>query len=75
MDRPARLLIVMATVPLAMLAAVRSRATAGSVLLWAMTVGSSTRSFVVALRRYARHTLPHHANAAIFEELAIHVRQ
>lgn len=39
MARPERLLIVMATVPLAMLAAVRSRATAGSVLLWAMTVG------------------------------------
>jgi phosphatidylglycerophosphatase C len=75
MARPERLLIVMATVPLAMLAAVRSRATAGSVLLWAMTVGSSTRSFVVALRRYARHTLPRHANVAIFEEFARHVRQ
>jgi phosphatidylglycerophosphatase C len=43
------------------------------VLLWAMTVGTSTRRFVFALRRYAQRTLPHYARDAIFEELTRHL--
>ena len=69
-----RLLIVGVLLPLAMLVALRSRTAAGSVLLWGMTLGASTRSFVVALRRYARHTLPEYANEAIFVELSGHVQ-
>ena len=73
--RPARLLAVAALLPLSMLLlALRSRASAASVLLWAMTVGSSTRQLVLALRHYARHTLPRYANEAIFAELARHVQ-
>ncbi len=60
--------------PLALLVATRSLRSAGSALLWAMTVGASTRHFVVALRRYAKDTLPSYANEAIFAELARHVR-
>ena len=60
--RPARLLAVGAVLPLAMLLVLRSRAAAGSVVLWAMTVGSSTRAFVRALRSYATGTLPRYAN-------------
>lgn len=71
--RPARLLLVGALLPLALLLATRSRAMSSSVLLWAMTVGASTRQLVVALRRYARDTLPGYANPAIFRELARHV--
>lgn len=72
--RPARLLTVGAVLPLAMLLVLRSRVAAGSVMLWAMTVGSSTRSFAGALRRYARRTLPRYAHEAIFAELARHVQ-
>jgi phosphatidylglycerophosphatase C len=73
--RPGRLLLVTAMLPLAMLLATRSRRNAASALLWAMTAGTSTRRFVVALRRYARRTLPAYANEAIFAELARHVRE
>ena len=56
--RPWRLLLVGPLLPFALLWALRSESSAGSLLLWAMTVGASTRSFVLALRRYARRTLP-----------------
>lgn len=72
--RPARLLAIGAVLPVALLIALRSRVGAGSAVLWAMTVGSSTRAFVVALRQYAMRTLPRYANDAIFAELARHVR-
>lgn len=72
--RPGRLLLLAALLPLALVLALRSRLRAASVLLWAMTVGSSTRGFVLALRRYATSTLPSYAQEAIFEELARHVR-
>jgi phosphatidylglycerophosphatase C len=71
--RPWRLLMVGATLPLALLAAARSFSAAASVLLWAMTLGASTRSFVIALRHYARDTLPDYANEAIFAELTRHL--
>ena len=71
--RPARLLLVCALAPLAILLATGSQAMAGSVLLWAMTVGGSPRRLVLALRRYARDTLPGYANEAIFRELARHI--
>jgi hypothetical protein len=72
--RPGRLFVVAALVPVALLLALRSQRRAGSLLLWAMTVGSSTRRFTVALRRYARHTLPAYANEAVFAELSRHVQ-
>jgi phosphoserine phosphatase len=70
-----RLLIVGAVFPVAMFLGVRSRRRAGSALLWAMTVGASTRGFVTALRQYARFTLPRFANEAIFAELAREVQK
>jgi phosphatidylglycerophosphatase C len=73
--RPGRVLLIAAVLPLALFLAVRSLPRAGSVLLWAMTVGSSTRSFVLALRRYATSTLPSYAHDAIFEELARHLSE
>jgi phosphatidylglycerophosphatase C len=72
--RPARLLALVAVLPLAALMRLRSARAAASVLLWAITVGASTRRFVVALRRYARLKLPHHAHEAIFAELTRHVQ-
>jgi phosphatidylglycerophosphatase C len=71
--RPVRLLAVLATLPLALLLRLRSLRAASSVLLWVMTVGGSTRQFVVALRRYATRTLPGYAHEAIFAELARHL--
>jgi phosphoserine phosphatase len=73
--RPARFLLLAAVSPLALLLGLRSRHAAGSVLLWAMTVCSSTRSFALALRRYARHTLPSFAKEAIFAELGRHLNE
>lgn len=74
LGRPWRLLLVGPLLPLALLCALRSESIAGSILLWAMTVGASTRSFVLALRRYARQTLPDFARSAIFEQLTRHQR-
>ena len=74
-ERPGRLLMVGAMLPLAMLGALHSRETAGSMLLWAMTVGCPTRRFVTALIRYARHTLLDHANEAAFTELTRHLER
>lgn len=71
--RPARLLAVLATLPLALLLRLRSLHAASSALLWAMTLGASTRQFVVALRRYAKLTLPSYAHEAIFAELTRHL--
>jgi phosphatidylglycerophosphatase C len=72
--RPGRLLLVVALLPFALLLALRSWKSAGSALLWGMTVGASTRSFALALRRYARRTLPGYTNDAIFAELARHIQ-
>ena len=70
-SRPLRLFLVLLFLPLsATLLALGSKAAAGSILLWGMTVGGSTRRFAVALRLYARGTLPDYANEAIFAELA-----
>jgi phosphatidylglycerophosphatase C len=72
--RPTRLLALCAVLPLAMLLVLRSRAAAGSAVLWAMTVGSSTRAFAQALRSYATTALPRYAHEQIFAELAQHVQ-
>ena len=73
--RPARLFLeIVALLPLALLLALRSWKSAGSALLWGMTVGASTRSFASALTRYARRTLPGYSNDAIFAELARHIQ-
>ena len=74
MGRPARLLLVVALLPLALLLALRSWKTAGSALLWGMTVGASSRNFALALSSYARRTLPLHSNDAVFAELARHIQ-
>ena len=73
MRRPLRLLAVVATLPLALLMRLRSASSAASTLLWVMTVGASTRHFVMALRRYAQLTLPGYAHEAIFSELNRHL--
>jgi phosphatidylglycerophosphatase C len=73
--RPGRLLMVGAMLPLAMLGALHSRETAGSMLLWAMTVGCPTRRFAMALARYARQALLDHANEAVFAELTRHLER
>lgn len=72
-SRPLRLLVVAPLIPLSLLLALRSERRAGSLLLWAMTVGVPTRSFALAMMEYARNTLPKHANEAIFGELVRHV--
>lgn len=71
--RPARFLALAAVLPLAACMRLRSVSSAASVLLWAMTVGASTRRFLVELRRYAKHRLPDFAHDAIFAELTRHV--
>ena len=71
--RPGRLLLVFALLPLALPLALRSWQRAASLLLWGITLGTSTRSFVRALRRYALDTLPGYANDAIFIELAAQI--
>ncbi|HET7541587.1 MAG TPA: HAD family hydrolase [Polyangiaceae bacterium] len=72
--RPARFLLILALLPLALPLALHSRKRGASLLLWALTLGTSTRSFVAALSRYATHTLPSYANDAIFVELAQQIR-
>jgi phosphatidylglycerophosphatase C len=72
--RPWRVLMVAAVLPVAAIVAARSAEAAGSVLLWAMTWGASTRSFVLALKRYGRELLPGYANPSIFDELARHLQ-
>ena len=72
--RPARLLLLAAMLPWAAVCALRSTETALSVLLWAMTLGCSTRRLVSELRRYGRDLLPSAANEAIFGELTRHLR-
>jgi len=68
--RPGRLLLVLALLPVALPLSLRSWQRAASLLLWGMTLGTTTRSFVRALRRYATDTLPGHADDAIFDELS-----
>lgn len=68
--RPARFLLILLLLPLTALALTRSRRRAASVLLWATTVGSSTRAFVLELRRYATEILPSYAHESIFSELS-----
>jgi len=76
LKRPAGFLLVVPLLPLALLLLVtRSQGAAGSVLLWAMTLGASTRSVVLALRSYARRKLPDYAFDSIFDELTRHVRE
>lgn len=67
--RPACWPLVALLGPLALLILVRSERVAGALMLWAITLGTSTRAFVLAMREYARNTLPAYANEAIFSEL------
>ena len=66
---PHRLLLVMLVAPLAGLRRLKSLPAAASVLLWALTVGSSSRAFVLALRRYAETVLAGFAYEEMFSEL------
>jgi phosphatidylglycerophosphatase C len=71
---PARWLLIVPLLPVALLLLLtRSQGAAGSVLLWAMTVGCSTRSFVLALQCYASRTLTRYAFEDIFAELTRHL--
>ncbi|HEX2674821.1 MAG TPA: HAD family hydrolase [Polyangiaceae bacterium] len=67
--RPLRWLLVIALLPLVLPLAVRSFQRSAALLLWALTLGTSTHSFARALHRYAKQTLPSYANDAIFGEL------
>jgi phosphatidylglycerophosphatase C len=75
LQRPARFLLLAPLAPLALLLLMHSQGAAGSVLLWAMTVGTSPREFLDDLKRYARRTLPLYAHDAIFGELTRHVSE
>jgi phosphoserine phosphatase len=68
--RPWRLLLVALALPWALLVSRRSKTSAPSVLLWAMTVGASTRRFVLELRRYASQVLIRYASPPLLQELA-----
>jgi phosphatidylglycerophosphatase C len=74
LSRPFRLLFLL--LPLAplglLLALLWSRGVGGSVLLWAMTVGTPPRSFVSALKRYARGRLARSVHEPILSELTRH---
>ena len=72
--RPVRLLLVVALLPLALPIALRSWRRAAAVLVWALTLGTSTSSFARALHRYASQTLPSYANDAIFGELGAQIQ-
>jgi phosphatidylglycerophosphatase C len=67
--RPHRWALVLLAAPLAAIFRLRSVAAAASVLLWALTVGASPRTFVRALRRYAAVVLPRFALPGTFAEL------
>lgn len=67
--RPQRLLLVALVAPLAAIFRLRSVSAAASVLLWALTVGASSRPFVLALRRYAEDVLAGLACEELFGEL------
>jgi phosphatidylglycerophosphatase C len=74
--RPLRWLLIALLLPLALaLLVTRSQRAAGSVLLFAMTAGSSTRSFVRSMQRYATSRLSQYAFEPIVAELAEHVAQ
>jgi phosphatidylglycerophosphatase C len=68
--RPQRLLLLALVAPLAGIARLRSLTAAASVLLWALTVGASSRAFVLALRRYASNVLTGLVYEELFHELA-----
>jgi phosphatidylglycerophosphatase C len=67
--RPLRLLLLVLVAPLAAVFRLRSVSAAASVLLWALTIGVSTRAFVGALRHYAERVLPGFAYEELFGEL------
>jgi phosphatidylglycerophosphatase C len=67
--RPWRFALVGLLAPLAGLMWLSSMRRGASVLLWAMTVGASTRGFVVALRRYGTRRLPRLAHELVWSEL------
>lgn len=73
--RPWRLLLVGLLAPIAGLMWWRSMRKAASILLWGMTVGASTRSFVLALRRYGERRLPRFTHEAVCAELLQRVSQ
>jgi len=73
LKRPARLLLMLALLPVSLLALLRSTEAALSALFWSMTLGTSVRSLARELRSYARNVLPAFANEAIFAELVRHV--
>lgn len=72
--RPARLLLITLLLPVALALALRSWRRAAAMLLWVITLGTSTCSFARALQRYAKQTLPRYANDAIFGELSAQLR-
>lgn len=71
--RPWRIALALMVLPLALVKLTRSQGAAGSVLLWAMTVGTPLRTFVQALRRYARESLSSLVFESLFAQLRAHV--
>jgi phosphatidylglycerophosphatase C len=74
-ERPGRLVLAAALLPVAACFRLRSLAAAASVVLWGMTLGVSARQFHAALGRYAREVLPGLVNQAVFAELERHLRE
>ena len=70
-----RLALVGLLAPLAGLMWWRSMRKAASILLWGMTVGGSTRSFVLALRRYGARRLPRLSHELVWAELVRRLSQ
>lgn len=73
LQRPGRLVLAVAVLPVALCCRLRSLAASASVLLWAMTLGVSGRRFHAALSRYAREVLPGLVNPVVFAELERHL--
>jgi phosphatidylglycerophosphatase C len=73
--RPWRLLLVALVAPVAGCAGLRSTRRAASVLLWALTCGTSTPRFVRALRRYGARILPRFVHPRLLQELRSHLEQ
>jgi len=71
--RPLRLLLVVALLPVALPIGLRSWRRAAAILVWGLTLGTSTHRFARALHRYARETLPRYANEALFVELGAQI--
>lgn len=73
-SRPWRFLLLALVAPCAAWCWLRSTRRAASVLLWALTLGTSTRRFVLALRQYSAAVLPRYAHPRLVDEVRTHLQ-